>query len=109
MILDTGAAFTCIHSATAVELFGMSAASLDPSSWPASRSIVGIGGALQYLEFAAEFGFGGEDGTLEVLTGALHIGELASRGTPPILGWDLLRQFQLSIDGPAGTVELRRP
>jgi hypothetical protein len=109
MILDTGASATCVHASTAIDLLGMAEGELDSSSWPTVHRITGIGGTRAYFTVDAQFGFPRLDGSLEVLAGTLQVGELSSRGIPPILGWDLLRQFQLFIDGPGGSIELRRP
>lgn len=107
-IVDTGAAFTCIHALDAIRYFGMTPAQLDPSTWANPSSIGGIGGSRLYLELPANYVFRRSDNTNELITGVIRIGEMKSAGTPSLLGWDLLKYFKMEMDGAAQTISLTR-
>ena len=106
-IVDTGAAVTCIHAIDAMRLFGMSPASLAPTALPNPSPIGGIGGGLTYGKTPAEYGFLRDGDQWHVLSGEIRIGELRSQGTPALLGWDLLKNFELTTHGKDQTITLR--
>lgn len=105
-VIDTGAALTCIHAIDAVRLFGMSPASLDPTTWADPTPVGGIGGGLNYMERSASYVFLHTDGTTHQIDGVIKIGELRSQSTPALLGWDLLKHFRLEVHGSQQTVLL---
>ena len=98
-VVDTGAARTCVHAMDAIRLFGMSPASLDPTSWAHPTFLGGIGGGLNYLTRTATYAFLRDDGQFHLIEGDIQIGELRSQRTPALLGCDLLRHFKLQMDG----------
>lgn len=106
--VDTGAALTCIHAVDAIRQFGMTPASLDPTTWPSPTLLGGIGGGLSYMECPASYGFYRDDGEWEIIDRTLRVGELRSQGTPALLGWDLLRHFRLTLHGNSPSVTLER-
>ena len=107
-VVDTGAAFTCIHALDATRSFEMSPASLDRAGWSASVPVGGIGGGQLYLARPANYAFQRDDGELELFTGTVRIGELRTQATPALLGWDLLRFFRTVTNGRERTVTLDR-
>ncbi|MEO6043876.1 MAG: hypothetical protein ABIQ47_08140 [Tepidiformaceae bacterium] len=107
-VVDTGAAFTCIHARDAIRKFGMSAESLDPDNWPPSDPVHGISGSLRYRTFPARLAFQRDDGGWEVVDAPIRIGELKSESTPSLLGCDVLKFFNLEVDVGNQIVRLRR-
>ena len=106
--MDTGAALTCIHALDAIRIFGMTPSELDPSTWTNPMSVGGIGGGLLYREEPAQYAFPNTDGTFEFIDGTVLIGELRSQATPALLGWDLLKHFDLHCHGGNQTITLER-
>lgn len=106
--MDTGAAFTCIHAIDASRYFGMMPAQLDPANWTIPIPIGGIGGSRLYLELPANYAFHRDDNANELIDGVIRIGEMSSAGTPSLLGWDLLKHFEMTMHGANHTISLRR-
>ncbi len=107
-VIDTGAAFSCIHAIDATDIFGIPRTALDPSRWSGAQTGAGVGGSLRYLEVPATYGFPLDEGGAEFVEGTVRIGELKSGSLPSLLGWDVLRHFRIVIDGDTSvTLELR--
>lgn len=100
-IVDTGAAVSCIHARDAVNRLHLPASELDPGSWDRMERFAGVGGTSRYGVRACTYGFVEADGTPIVLPGEIRLGELR-RGPalPSILGWDVLRHFELAVRSP---------
>ena len=107
-IIDTGAAFTCIHAIDAIRFFGMTPALLDPVTWVNAKSIGGVGGSSMYIETPATYMLLRRDGQVEVIEGVIRIGELKTNGIPALLGWDLLKLFRLDVHGGDQVISLHR-
>jgi hypothetical protein len=113
-VVDTGAATTVIHPDDAVYRLGMSRPDLDASAWPrhSTSAASGVGGRVQFLVTPAAFRFS------DVRRGRFHFIEQevriaaanpANQYLPSLLGWDLLRHFELVVSGPNRTVTLDLP
>ena len=107
-IVDTGAARTCLHALDCIRYFGVSPASLDPSTWPSPVQMGGIGGSVWFKESSATYGLHRDDGHVEVIEGSILIGDMKTSGMPSLLGWDLLKFFNLEVHGGNQTLRLTR-
>jgi hypothetical protein len=107
-VIDTGAAFTCIHALDAMRWADVSPADLEPATWPADQvqRARGVGGLVSYRLLDAEFGFADEDGASITVRGRIAVGAAASGAMSALLGWDILRFFRLEIGGVRQTVIL---
>ena len=67
-----------------------------------------IGGRVVSFVERANPAFERDDGTFVTLDEDIHVAQLAdaNQGLPSILGWDLLRHFQLTLDARTGLVRL---
>ena len=107
-IVDTGAAFTVIHAMDSMRYFGATPAMLDPATWLTVKTVGGVGGSLFCKEVTASYGFRHDDTTLEVIHGTIHIGDIKSASTPSLLGWDLLKFFNMTVRGAEQILTLER-
>ena len=111
-VLDTGASDTCIHPLDATRRLGMTPASLDPSGWANPTMSDGVGGSATYLTLPASYAFLHSDRTLApefldeetVGIGALT---LSSQALPSLLGWNVLRHFDIHVR-KGGPITLER-
>lgn len=107
-VVDTGAAFTCIHAMDAIRYFGRTPAQLDPATWTGAETIGGVGGSLQYARSPANYVLKRDDGAMESVNGNILFSDMRSSRLPSLMGWDLLRLFRLEVHGPNQTVTLER-
>lgn len=94
-VVDTGSSLTCVHAVDTRSQFGMTDADLDPSNWPSSEMLGGVGGSIRYRVYDARFAFQHDDGRLDIIESAVRIGGLDSKSLPPVLGCDILRYFDV--------------
>lgn len=106
-VVDTGASLSCIHAIDAQLEFGMTDADLDPSAWPSSFTIGGVGGSVRYRVHDARFAFQHDDGHLDIIGAPIRIGGLESGNLPPLLGCDILRHFEVTFRY-GGSITLNR-
>ena len=109
-LVDTGAAFTCVHPSDAKRLLGLTTAQLDPENWDADKiqAGYGVGGFVRYFETEAYFGFADDRADPTMYQAKIRIAEVRpdNRSMPSLLGWDLLQHFRMMLDGKARTLEL---
>ena len=105
-VIDTGAAHTCITAQDSLHAFGQNPADLDSAAWPDAVELAGVGGSLRAKVSPASFWFRNTDGSVEMLSTNIRIGDMRSGALPSLLGWDLLKSFRLVVDGPAQTATL---
>jgi hypothetical protein len=110
-MVDTGAAHTCIHPLDAIRSLGLQPAQLaDPEGWPKTIQGRGVGGGVNYFEIPASYGLVNDDGSVEVIEGHVWIGQLTpgTQRMPSLIGWNLLRHFDLRIHGGRPSITLER-
>jgi hypothetical protein len=109
-LVDTGAMVTCLAPVTAVSPVGM------PIDWfvrphhvLAREPVSGIGGETYQFIVRAQYVFAHEDGERQEIGGLLRIADLLPSPPtfPPLLGWDLLENFELTMNSRTGDVTLR--
>lgn len=108
-LVDTGAAVTSVHPRDATARLKIDPKRLaSTDSWPAGNRLGGISGSATYFPVPAAFGFLHDDGAFQILTGTLHVAMAtrSNRTIPSLLGWDLLRHFEVLINHAAGLVTL---
>jgi hypothetical protein len=100
-LLDTGADGTALHPRDAIFRVGLDPAILDtPEQWVSPQSGGGVGGSSDYYPHPAHYALRHDDGRVQVIRGEIWI----ARPTPDnstlesLLGWDILRQFRVSLD-----------
>jgi hypothetical protein len=111
-LVDTGAMITTIHPRDAIVRLGIDPIRLaDPGRWPTSETIRGVGGTAVQFRVPAQYGFVHEDDRLQVIAGDVRIAQLRAETEtlPSLLGWDILRHFQLITDWSSRLVMLREP
>ena len=110
-LLDTGCAESILHPTDAARRIGSPEDRLQqPSLWLDVSVSMGVGGLATTFRVPAQYGFLDEAGRVEVVEGQIRIAELTStsQSLPSLLGWDVLREFELLINQRAGRVRLRR-
>ncbi len=108
-MVDTGTTNTCLHPLDAMTKLRIDrAALLDPSKWAAPHPIDGIGGRDNYYPHEAVYVFTHDDGSEQRLTRNIYIARptAANSKLPSLLGMDILRYFQVSVDHAGGKVTL---
>jgi hypothetical protein len=72
--------------------------------------MIGIGGSTNDFPVPARYSFAEESGERIVIDGEILVAQLtpATEPLPSLLGWDVLRHFELTTNLPAGRVTLRR-
>ena len=109
-LLDTGCAESILHPTDAAHRIGIPEDRLrQPALWPDVSVGMGVGG-LATFRVPAQDGVLDESGRIELVEGQIRIAELtsASQSLPSLLGWDVLRDFEILINQRAGRVRLRR-
>jgi hypothetical protein len=68
----------------------------------------GVGGTMEYYCTEASFAFAMTDGNLHVVDQKILIAKATQTNTtlPSLLGWDILRDFRLSVQFDSGMIEL---
>lgn len=110
-MVDTGAAHTCIHPLDAIRSLGMQPAQLvNPALWPKVVQSRGVGGGARYFEVPASYGFASDDGSVEVIESNVWIGQLtaSNQRMPSLIGWNLLKHFDLRVHGGRPSISLER-
>ena len=100
---------TCIHPLDAIVRVGISPATLTgPAAWPRTDSHFGIGGAAQYFVCDATYAFRDTNGEWFQIKEEIRIAQLTLGNSrlPSLLGWDVLRHFNVALDHAAGTITL---
>ena len=111
-LLDTGAARTLLHPRDATTRVGIEPGRLaEPSRWPTTETLWGIGGSSIYYPVLARYAFDRDDGGIEILHKQIAVAQLRTdnRVTPSLLGWDVLRHFRVVADWSTRTVRLEKP
>jgi hypothetical protein len=78
--------------------------------WPEVTSSIGVGGSTNIFPIPARYGFIDESGDVEIIDGRIRVAQLtsANQGLPSLLGWDVLKEFEILINQRAGSLALRR-
>ncbi len=105
-LVDTGAARTTVHALDSLRFFSRSPSDLDSNLWSQRTTMGGVGGSVHYKPSPAIFGFAHDHGGIQTVEQEILIGDLSSAGIPSLLGWDLLRHFELRVSGRDLTVSL---
>ena len=110
-LVDTGCTHSILQPNDAAENFGIPRERLQqPALWPAAIAGQGIGGSARLFPVQALYRFVDEQGRFEDMEGQILIAQLVSANEvlPSLLGWDVLKEFDISLNQRAGTVTLRR-
>ena len=108
VLLDTGAAITCLHPTDALRI-PIPLPRLDSEAgWQRVEPMVGIGGSAQNFVQAAQYRFLHGDGAQFVTDGQIRIAQRSqvNQSLPSILGWDVLCHFRIVLDCSRGEVLL---
>jgi hypothetical protein len=109
-VLDTGAAFTCVHPFDATGRLGLVSGFLDdPVGWPRSVRARGTNGVGEYFPQACTFLFWHEnEGRVQAIDGELLVARRTphNRGISSLLGWNLLQHFSIDIEYRGSRVRL---
>jgi hypothetical protein len=108
IVVDTGAAITCLSPRDAVRVGVPQTTLADPSRWQSVESYSGVGGDTTYLVVPTWYRFLHEDGTTQHVDAAINIMPRLpqTQQMPSLLGWDVLAQFRLTMDWSQRSVEL---
>jgi hypothetical protein len=101
LLIDTGAAVTCVYPVDATRRFGIAAADLSsPGDWQHVDRKRGVGGEANFFVVQATYAFRHADSNFQFLQGELRIAELSDESAvlPSILGWDVMKHFRLTAD-----------
>jgi hypothetical protein len=108
LLIDTGAAVTCVYPVDATQRFGIAAADLtNAAKWQRLDAKRGVGGEANFFVVEATYAFRHADSNFQFLRG-VRIAELTDESAvlPSILGWDVMRHFRLIADWPNRLVTL---
>ena len=108
-LIDTGAEVTCLHPSDALANIEIPLDDLsDESRWPVRDQRFGIGGQALYFTVDAVYSFLHEDGHWQEMPGQLRIAKPRPDNLmfPSLLGWDVLRHFEIKLNFSAGLVTL---
>lgn len=109
-LIDTGCTLTTLHPHDASYRMGIDESRLRrPELWPRTRQMIGIGGSTNDFPIPARYSFADESGEREVIEGEILLAQLTSATLrlPSLLGWDILRNFELTTNLQEGRVTLR--
>jgi hypothetical protein len=110
-LLDTGCTHSQLQTGDATAQLGISPERLQrPALWPNVTTSLGVGGTIRMYSTPARYGFADDSGRVEIVEGQIHIAQFVPRNQqlPSLLGWDVLKEFDISLNQRAGTVSLRR-
>lgn len=109
LLIDTGAARTCLHPADALAVGVPRRSLLRRQAWADPPIMVrGVGGSTEYYPASASLAFETVDGNLYAVDRQILVAKATPTNTrlPSLLGWDVLRDFHLSIRHDTGIVGL---
>lgn len=107
-LLDTGAAATIIHPASALYEIGVPERELDPSGWVTVERVEGIGGAIPCRSLEASYVLEHDDGEYDAFEDTVLVAAVttSNRSVPSLLGWNMLQHYRLALDRAVGAVTL---
>jgi hypothetical protein len=108
-LIDTGAGMTCLHPRDALSVGVPRRSLLRRQAWsnpPIHMS--GVGGTMEYFETPYSYAFQTMNGDLHIIDRNILVARatLANTGLPALLGWDILRDFHLTVRQDTGFIEL---
>lgn len=108
LLLDTGAATTIIHPASALYEPAVPERELDPSAWGTVERIEGIGGFTPCRSLEASYVLEHDDGEYDAFADTVLVAAVtaSNRSAPSLLGWNLLQHYRLTLERAAGAVTL---
>jgi hypothetical protein len=109
-LIDTGATSTTLHPTDMQAGFGISAERLaNPNAWDNLSEASGVGGKMRQFTCPAHYRLQRDDRTEMHLSRPVHIAILtdANRNLPSVLGWDILREFTMTLDARTGLALFR--
>ena len=107
--LDTGSSASSLHPFDAARRLDFTDEELSDSARWANREVrTGIGGGAIYFIVPATYRFREMDGRIRTIESALRIARLTetNRYLPSILGWDVLRLFDIHLNWNTRTITL---
>lgn len=109
-LVDTGATRTCLHPADVVAKFGVDPSLLaDSRQWSRHVTPHGVGGQAIYYPVSATFAFLHDDLTVQEIQEEIWVAQLrdGNETLPSLLGWDVLRHFELVLNWGERVIWLR--
>ncbi len=111
-LVDTGAERTTIHPTDAMERLRIPRSTLErpPREWGTPGHAGGVGGSHLYYEIPAALGLYTDDGNADIRRIDVLVAPLSpeNRNLPSLLGWDVLRNFELTTNWPKRLVRLEQ-
>jgi hypothetical protein len=109
LLIDSGAARSCIHPFVATRALGIDPATLaDPRHWSRHVTHQGVGGTNLYYREPAYYLFRHDDGSWQPLDGEIDVAQARpdNQTLASVLGWDVLQHFRVVVDWPSRQVTL---
>lgn len=96
-LIDTGASKSVLHPADAFRIGFTPEQLTTPQPWP-TETFTGIGGSVREYVFSARYGFVFMDQSTKTIEGQISVAPYSSANArlPSLLGWDVLRYFELT-------------
>jgi hypothetical protein len=110
-LLDTGCTHSLLQTEDAITQIGIAPERLQqPVLWRDVVTSLGVGGLSRMYRVPARYSLADDSGRMEIVEGQIHIAQFVSRQQqlPSLLGWDVLKEFDISLNQGAGIVALRR-
>ena len=111
-VLDTGADTTALFPRDARSVLGIDRDAFDNAAgWSRPRLVGMAAGQAQSYPLPASYALRHEDGRWETIDGRVDLVRPSADTMPmeSLLGWDVLRQFRLTIDWSQRLIGLERP
>ena len=108
-VIDTGASATVLHPYDLMRRLGMTEEAVMLAIRDGHREKrLGVGGEANVIVTAARYTFTHTDGRQQNLVSSVRVAEPSPTNMylPPILGWDLLRNFVIHLDWKEQSVTL---
>jgi hypothetical protein len=109
LLIDTGAGMTCLHPRDAYAVGIPRRSLLRRQAWskPPVR-MSGVGGVTEYFETPCSYAFQTTNGDLHMIDRTILVARATQTNIalPALLGWDILRDFHLTVRQDSGFIEL---
>jgi hypothetical protein len=113
-VIDTGAMTTCVHPKDAIFALNISARRLqDSTRWERHQLVQGVGGSSLNFVVSASYAMLKEDGDgVDIFQQDIDIAQMragVNDQIPSVLGWDVLRRYDLTFSWRSKEVRLIPP
>jgi hypothetical protein len=107
-VIDTGATVSVLQAIDAGQ-FGLSPEALSALSSQVGLTGQGMGGTVGNIPARATLTLTEEDGEDDPVQTVIMIADRVNYHLPSLLGWDVLKHFNIDIRGPERSITLSRP